>query len=75
MRARLLITIAVGLSLATAAVRAQYYQTDFPEEEFRSRHAKVFAQIGPNAVAVVHAAGERMQDQRGGVCEVHRREF
>jgi hypothetical protein len=63
MRARLLVTIAVGLSLATAAVRAQYYQTDFPEEEFRSRHA------------VVHAAGERMQDQRGGVCEVHRREF
>jgi Xaa-Pro aminopeptidase len=40
--------------LATAApVRAQYYQTDFPAEEFKARHAKVFEQIGANAVAVV----------------------
>jgi Xaa-Pro aminopeptidase len=40
--------------LATAApARAQYYQTDFPAEEFKARHAKVFEQIGANAVAVV----------------------
>lgn len=40
--------------LATAVpARAQYYQTDFPAEEFKARHAKVFEQIGANAVAVV----------------------
>jgi Xaa-Pro aminopeptidase len=38
--------------LATPAF-AQYYQTDFPAEEFRGRHARVFEQIGANAVAVV----------------------
>ena len=32
---------------------AQYYQTDFPADEFKGRHARVFEQIGPNAVAVV----------------------
>ncbi len=36
-----------------AALGAQYYQTDFPAEEFRSRHARVFERIGANAVAVV----------------------
>ena len=41
------------LALAGATARAQYYQTDFPAEEFRSRHAKVFEQIGATAVAVV----------------------
>ena len=40
--------------LATAVpARAQYYQTDFPAEEFKARHAKLFEQIGANAVAVV----------------------
>ena len=40
--------------LATAVpTRAQYYQTDFPAEEFKARHAQVFEQIGANAVAVV----------------------
>jgi Xaa-Pro aminopeptidase len=40
--------------LATAVpARAQYYQTDFPAEEFKARHAKVFEQIGANAVAVI----------------------
>jgi Xaa-Pro aminopeptidase len=37
----------------SAEARAQYHQTDFPAEEFRSRHATVFEQIGANAVAVV----------------------
>jgi Xaa-Pro aminopeptidase len=36
-----------------ASAAAQYYQTDFPAEEFRARHAKVFEKIGDNAVAVV----------------------
>ena len=44
------ITAAVLLS---ATPQAQYYQTDFPAEEFRSRHAQVFEQIGSTAVAVV----------------------
>ncbi len=46
-----LIVTAVLLSAAPGA--AQYYQTDFPAEEFRARHAAVFQQIGPAAVAVV----------------------
>ena len=46
-----LIAIA-GLILAAAGTAAQYYQTDFPAEEFRGRHAKVFDRIGA-AVAVV----------------------
>lgn len=46
-----LIVIAVLLSAAPAAT--QYYQTDFPSEDFRARHAAVFEQIGPAAVAVV----------------------
>ena len=32
---------------------AQYYQTDFPPEEFRARWQKVFEKIGTNAVAVL----------------------
>jgi Xaa-Pro aminopeptidase len=31
----------------------QYYQTDFPADEFKSRHAQVFEKIGSNAVAVI----------------------
>jgi Xaa-Pro aminopeptidase len=54
MHRRLIAGIATGLLLlAGTATRAQYYQADFPAEEFRSRHAKVFEQLGPNAVAVV----------------------
>jgi Xaa-Pro aminopeptidase len=45
-------TVAILLA-APGLARAQYYQTDFPAEEFRARHAAVFAQIGANAVAVV----------------------
>ena len=37
----------------STAARAQDHQTDFPAEEFRTRHSKVFEQIGTNAVAVV----------------------
>ena len=39
-------------------VQAQHYQTDFPAEEFRARHARVFEQIGANAVAVVQGVGQ-----------------
>ena len=41
------------LLAAGAGVRAQYYQTDFPADEFKSRQAKVLDQIGTSAVAVV----------------------
>ena len=30
------------LVLSPSVVAAQYYQTDFPAEEFRARHARVF---------------------------------
>ena len=54
MHGRLIALIAAGLLLlAGTAARAQYYQTDFPADEFRNRHARVFEQIGATAVAVV----------------------
>jgi Xaa-Pro aminopeptidase len=33
-----------------------YYQTEFPPEEFKARHAKIFDQIGDNAIAIVAGA-------------------
>ncbi|MET0167424.1 MAG: aminopeptidase P family protein [Vicinamibacterales bacterium] len=45
-------TLAFAL-LAPAMASAQYYQTDFPAEEFQARHRKLFEQIGAAAVAVV----------------------
>jgi Xaa-Pro aminopeptidase len=45
--------VAVAALFAPAAVSAQYYQTDFPAEEFKARHAQVLAKIGDNAVAVI----------------------
>jgi Xaa-Pro aminopeptidase len=48
----LVAVVACGLAM-TPAVWAQFYQTDFPAEEFRARHARLFEQIGSSAVAVV----------------------
>src|SRR5262245_39147894 len=46
--------VAAALVALTPSIAfAQYYQTDFPAEEFRARNARVFEQIGSNAVAVV----------------------
>ena len=42
-----------GASRRRCAARRSTYQTDFPADEFRARHAQVFARIGDNAVAVV----------------------
>jgi hypothetical protein len=54
MHGKSIVSIVFGLLLlAGGATDAQYYQTDFPAEEFKGRHAKVFEQIGENAVAVV----------------------
>ena len=43
----------IAVLLAAAPASAQYYQTDFPAEEFKARHARIFERIGSNAVAVV----------------------
>ena len=51
-------TIAALVLLMNATAGAQYYQTDFPAEEFRARHAKVFEQIGATAVAVVQGVAQ-----------------
>jgi Xaa-Pro aminopeptidase len=42
-----------GSSFGPSLAHAQYYQTDFPADEFRARHAQVFEKIGDNAVAVL----------------------
>jgi Xaa-Pro aminopeptidase len=39
--------------LVPAVASAQYYQTDFPADEFQARHQKVFERIGASAVAVL----------------------
>jgi hypothetical protein len=44
--------------LIPATAATQHYQTDFPAEEFNARHAKVFGQIGANAVAVVQGVSQ-----------------
>jgi Xaa-Pro aminopeptidase len=41
------------VALLVLPVAAQQYQTDFPADEFRARHARVFEEIGANAVAVI----------------------
>ena len=53
MRQSLILPVSLCVALAHVTVGAQYYQTDFPAEEFRARHARVFEQIGPTGVAVV----------------------
>jgi Xaa-Pro aminopeptidase len=45
--------ILLALLFVPAIADAQFYQTDFPADEFRARHAQVFAKIGDNAVAVL----------------------
>jgi Xaa-Pro aminopeptidase len=49
---RIFLTLAAVLMLSPLAA-AQYYQSDFPPEEFRERWQKVFDKIGNNAVAVL----------------------
>jgi Xaa-Pro aminopeptidase len=51
--ARVRAALCAATLLAPGAAAAQYYQTDFPAEEFRARHAQVFAKIGDQAVAVL----------------------
>jgi aminopeptidase P-like protein len=53
MRRGCFVVFAAGVLFAGATARAQYYQTDFPADEFRSRHARLFDAIGTAAVAVI----------------------
>ncbi|HEX9961959.1 MAG TPA: aminopeptidase P N-terminal domain-containing protein [Pyrinomonadaceae bacterium] len=39
------------------AQEKHYYQTDFKKEEFAERRAKIYEQIGKNAIALVQGAG------------------
>src|SRR5688572_33131843 len=55
---RLVTLVTLCLALTSAGASAQYYRTDFPAEEFRTRHAKVFEQIGATAVAVVQGVSQ-----------------
>lgn len=55
MRMQLILATMLWNAMACAA-NYGYYQTDFPPEEFRARHAKIFAQIGDNAIALVAGA-------------------
>jgi len=48
----------VLMLLAASPAAGQYHQTDFPADEFSARHARVFEQIGTNAVAVVQGVGQ-----------------
>ena len=47
------------LAVLIPATAAAQYQTDFPAEEFKARHSKVFEQIGANAVAVLGGRANR----------------
>ena len=48
----------VLMLLAASPAAGQYHQTDFPADEFRARHARVFEQIGANAVAAVQGVSQ-----------------
>jgi len=58
MHARFIASLSLSLVFASATASAQHYQTDFPAEEFKSRHARVFEQIGATAVAVVQGVAQ-----------------
>jgi Xaa-Pro aminopeptidase len=51
--ARSVVAVLIAVLGTALPAGAQYYQADFPAEEFKARHAKVFEQIGANAVAVI----------------------
>ena len=41
---------------SSTAQPAHRYQTDFPPEEFRDRHARVYEAVGPGALAILQGA-------------------
>jgi Xaa-Pro aminopeptidase len=47
------LAVVVCLTTASRPAVAQFYQSDFPPEEFKARWAKVFEKIGPDAAAVL----------------------
>src|SRR5262245_8546612 len=58
MRVKVVLSMGIAWLLTTTSAAGQYYQADFPAEEFRARHAKVLEQIGTNAVAVVQGVAQ-----------------
>src|SRR5262245_58341394 len=58
MRRTVVTLLGIVFVLTAAPAVAQYYQTDFPAEEFRARQAKVLEQIGTSAVAVVQGVAQ-----------------
>lgn len=52
LRLRTLVAV-LALLIAVLPAAAQYYQSDFPPEEFKDRWQKMFDRIGNNAVAVL----------------------
>ena len=52
MKSKFLISLLTFIT-ATFAQSANYYQTDFPPQEFKARWQNLLAKIGPEAVAVV----------------------
>jgi Xaa-Pro aminopeptidase len=57
-RCLLLIAVLVPWPALLFAQETPYYQSDFPPEEFKARWEKVYDEIGPNAVAIVHGAAQ-----------------
>lgn len=47
---------AIALLMLSMTASAQYYQSDFPPEEFRDRWNRIFDRIGDDAVALVQGA-------------------
>ena len=48
--------VAIALLMLSMTARAQYYQSDFPPQEFRDRWNRIFDRIGDDAVALVQGA-------------------
>jgi Xaa-Pro aminopeptidase len=53
MKRAIWLSVLLFSGMAAPDAGAQSYQTDFPADEFRARHARVFEAIGESAVAVV----------------------
>jgi len=57
MRSHLYPLLLLAATAAPLAAQPAYrYQTDFPPEEFRERHARIYDAIGPGALAILQGA-------------------
>ncbi len=51
-----LATLLLAAATLLSAQSSIYFQTDFPAEEFQTRWNKIYASIGPNAIALIQGA-------------------